>query len=64
MPFARGQRLSRSPSVGCREDAIKPCIISNQCGKFEHETEVANSLLARDYKGFGNQSMNGVIENK
>ena len=26
------------------------------------ENELANTLLARDYKGFGNQDMNGVIE--
>ena len=26
------------------------------------EREVANCIMARDYKGFGNQSMNGVIE--
>jgi hypothetical protein len=24
--------------------------------------DIANTLLARDYKGFGNQAMNGVIE--
>lgn len=37
-------------------------IFSQKCGKFENETNRANTLLARDYKGFGNQSMNGVIE--
>jgi len=37
-------------------------LFSNQCGKFEREIDVANTLLARDYKGFGNQPMNGVIE--
>lgn len=26
------------------------------------DNEVSNTLVARDYKGFGNQSMNGVIE--
>ncbi len=26
------------------------------------DNEVSNTLMARDYKGFGNQSMNGVIE--
>ena len=28
------------------------------------ENQLANTLLARDYKGFGNQDMNGVIEPK
>ncbi len=36
-------------------------LISNQGTKFEKETEFANTLLARDYKGFENQAMNAVI---
>ena len=28
------------------------------------ENQLANTLLARDYKGFGNQDMNGVVEPK
>lgn len=36
-------------------------LISDQGTKFEKETEYANTLLARDYKGFGNQAMNAVI---
>lgn len=38
------------------------CLLSNQCGYFERETNIANTLCARDYKGFGNQKMNGVIK--
>ncbi len=41
-----------------------PGLFSKQCSVFDRETEVANTLLARDYKGFGNQSMNGVISKK
>jgi hypothetical protein len=26
------------------------------------DNDVAKTLMARDYKGFGNQAMNGVIE--
>ena len=40
----------------------KTGIISNQATVFEKETEVANTLMARDYKGFGNQGMNCVVE--
>lgn len=36
-------------------------LFSKQCSQFEKQIEVANTLLARDYKGFGNQPMNGVI---
>jgi hypothetical protein len=32
--------------------------------QFDREIDVANTLLARDYKGFGNQGMNGVITKK
>jgi len=28
----------------------------------ERFTDIANTLMARDYKGFGNQAMNGVVE--
>lgn len=44
--------------------SITTGLFSNQCSKFDKEIDVANTLLARDYKGFGNQSMNGVIECK
>lgn len=37
-------------------------LFSQQCSKFDKKTDTANTLLARDYKGFGNQSMNGIIE--
>ena len=41
---------------------IKTGLFSKQCSQFDKEINIANTLLARDYKGFGNQSMNGVIE--
>ena len=35
----------------------------SRCGtKIDSLTNIANTLLARDFKGFGNQAMNGVIE--
>lgn len=37
-------------------------LFSKQCQNFENKTDVAATLLARDYKGFGNQAMNGVLE--
>lgn len=37
-------------------------LLSQQGKKFDKTTNVANTLMARDYKGFGNQSMNGVLE--
>ena len=37
-------------------------IVSNQGSCFEKKPDVANTLMARDYKGFGNQGMNCVVE--
>ena len=36
-------------------------LVSKQCSQLDKKTDVANTLLARDYKGFGNQAMNGII---
>lgn len=43
-------------------DPTATLLLSHQGTKVEKFTEVANTLMARDYKGFGNQSMNGVVE--
>ena len=36
-------------------------LVSNKGEKFEKQTDFANTLLARDYKGFGNQQMNCIV---
>lgn len=56
--------ISSSKNVAGLHDFKKRTtgILSNQATVFEGETEVANTLLARDYKGFGNQGMNCVVE--
>lgn len=38
--------------------------LSKCATKLDSITNIANTLLARDFKRFGNQSMNGVIEYK
>lgn len=48
---------------GGRQPHIITSLVSNKGEKFEREIDVANTLLARDYKGFGNQAMNAIIEN-
>lgn len=59
-----GQRLTRQTSVGSCSSTQQGAIISN-CGKhIDKFTDCANTLLARDYKGFGNQGMNGIISIK
>lgn len=37
-------------------------LLSERGTKFERIVDIACTLMARDYKGFGNQAMNGVIE--
>ena len=39
-------------------------MLSNQGRTIGKTTDVYSTLMARDYKGFGNQAMTGVIEYK
>ena len=39
----------------------KTVLVKNQGKEITRETDVSNTLLARDYKGFGNQEMNAVM---
>ena len=41
---------------------ITPVLLKSQASELEGFTQIANTLMARDYKGFGNEAMNGVIE--
>lgn len=47
---------------GQREPKIVCGLVSSKAEKFEKEIDIANTLLARDYKGFENQAMNAVIK--
>ena len=40
---------------------LVPVLLSKQATKFERIIEICGTLMARDYKGFGNQDMCGVI---
>lgn len=64
------QNLSKSQTQ-LRQDTIQdssttstitPVLLKSQASKFEGFTNIANTLMARDYKGFGNETMNGVME--
>ena len=38
-------------------------VLLSQCGtKFEKRIDICPTLMARDYKGFGNQAKEAVIE--
>ena len=45
-------------------ERITGVLLSDKGTKLERKTNIASTLLARDYKGFGNQAMTGVVEIK
>ena len=47
-------------SVTCKQ--MEAVLLSNQGSRFEKKTDIATCLMARDFKGIGNQQANGVIE--
>ncbi len=44
--------------------SIEPVLLSCQASKFDKKIDIAGALLARDYKGLGNQAGNAIIERK
>ena len=54
----RHEQTEESATIEQKEAVL----LRNQGTEFEKFTDVASTLMARDYKGFGNQGMNGVIE--
>ena len=61
-----GARLTRSSYVGSGTDEKyrQGAIVRNYADHVNHITDCANTLMARDYKGLGKQSMNAVIMQK
>lgn len=67
---SRTQEELKSPTASRRDTTpesqtcrrTEAVLLSGQGGKLEKKTDVATCLMARDYKGFGNQTANGVIE--
>ena len=45
-----------------RQNEASGINLKDQATTFDGLTDVAHTIMARDYKGFGNQSMTGVIE--
>ena len=39
-------------------------LVSECCTKLSRTTNIAPTIMARDYKGFGNQDMLAIIETK
>lgn len=49
-------------SIGDDINGLGGINLKDQATTFDGLTDMAHTLMARDYKGFGNQSMTGVIE--
>lgn len=47
---------------GVQTVATVGILLSKQGKQIEKVVNIANTLMARDYKGFGNQATNGVLE--
>lgn len=59
-PTTGGGTLKRSAPEP--EEELTTILLSNKGTQYERTTECAATLMARDYKGFGNQAMNAVVE--
>lgn len=60
--FLNNFNQSELPVTTRNSDDSATVLVSSKGEKFEKEIDTANTLLARDYKGFGNQAMNAVIK--
>ena len=57
-----GHEVAQTLTTQNQQCVIDTCFISNQSKTLEKFTDVACTLMARDYKGFGNQRSNAVIQ--
>lgn len=57
-----GHGVAQTLTTLPQQVVVQPAIISKQGTFLEKKTDIACTLMARDYKGFGNQGMNGIIE--
>ena len=60
--FLNNFNQSELPVTTRNSDDSVTVLVSSKGEKFEKEIDTANTLLARDYKGFGNQATNAVIK--
>ena len=51
--------MTKESQLGEQKEAV---LLKEQGSELEKFTDIASTLMARDYKGFGNQATNGVIE--
>lgn len=55
--------IGQNPAPEGESQLQTETVLLSKCGsRFEKKTDITNCLMVRDYKGFGNQNMNGIIE--
>lgn len=63
--FVNVERLATqlgAAGEGAQTVATVGILLSKQGKQIEKAVDIANTLMARDYKGFGNRTTNGVLE--
>lgn len=55
-----GKQVAQTLTTSCNQGVVG-IIVKNQGKEIKRTTEIASTLMARDYKGFGNQEMTGVL---
>ena len=53
---------NRQPKIICSESSKEGVLVKNYAKEITKRTDIAGCLMARDYKGFGQQQMNAVVE--
>lgn len=56
------QMANTLEASGCNQGVVERFGVSMNRHEVDREVDVAHTLMARDYKGFGNQNMTGVME--
>ena len=58
------QLVDKGQLKGQRNDENKSILVKNQATEYTRTIDTANTLMARDWKGFGNQDMVAIVESE
>ena len=56
------QLVNKGQLKGQRDNGTQPVLVKNQATEYTRTIDTANTLMARDWKGFGNQDMVAIVE--
>lgn len=58
------QLVDKGQLKGQRDDGTKSVLVKNQATEYTRTVDTANTLMARDWKGYGNQDMIAIVESE